>query len=143
MTTTDLGHLESVDPRVVWPNEESDFTPWLSDQKNLKILGKVLKTSLEFVSREEAVGPFSADIVCRNPDDGTQVVIENQLGADESRSPRKAPDLRGALRGGSGSLDREELHRPAPGRAGLAQRGVAQRHPILRPGDRSVEDRGF
>ena len=79
MATTNLGHLKPVDLRLVWPNEESDFTPWLADQKNLAILGEALGMSLEFVSREEAVGPYSADILCRDSNDGTQVVIENQL----------------------------------------------------------------
>ena len=79
MATTDLGRLEPVDLRKVWANEESDFTPWLADQKNLAILGDALGMSLEFVSREEAVGPYSADILCRDSNDGTQVVVENQL----------------------------------------------------------------
>ena len=79
MATTNLGRLEPVNLRRVWANEESDFTPWLADQKNLAILGDALGMSLEFVSREEAVGPYSADILCRDSNDGTQVVVENQL----------------------------------------------------------------
>ena len=34
---------------------------------------------LEFVAREEAVGPYSADILCRDSNEGTQVVVDNQL----------------------------------------------------------------
>ena len=60
MATTDLGRLEPVDLREVWPNEESDFTPWLADQKNLAILDDALGMPLEFVAREEAVGPIGA-----------------------------------------------------------------------------------
>jgi hypothetical protein len=80
MTTTDLGRLEPVDLRKVWPNEETDFTPWLADQSNLEILADALGMPLEFVEREKAVGPYSADILCRDSDDGTRVVVENQLG---------------------------------------------------------------
>lgn len=79
MATSELGRLKPVDLRKVWPDEESDFTPWLADQKNLAILGDELGMSLEFVSREEAVGPFSADILCQDSNDGTHVVVENQL----------------------------------------------------------------
>ena len=79
MATTDLGRLDPVDLREVWPNEESDFTPWLADEKNLEILADALGMPLELVGREEAVGPYSADILCRNSNDGTQVVVENQL----------------------------------------------------------------
>ena len=80
MATTDLGRLEPVNPQDVWPNEESDFTPWLADQANLAILGDALGRPLELVAREKAVGPYSADILCRDSDDGTRVVVENQLG---------------------------------------------------------------
>ena len=79
MMTTDLGSLEPVDLREVWKNEEADFTPWLADQKNLAILGDALGMPLEFVAREEAVGPYSADILCRDSNDRTEVVVENQL----------------------------------------------------------------
>ena len=80
MTITDLGRLEPVDLRKVWPNEETDFTPWLADQSNLEILAEALGMPLEFVEREKAVGPYSADMLCRDSDDGTRVVVENQLG---------------------------------------------------------------
>lgn len=79
MTTKSLGLLEPVDLRKVWPNEESDFTPWLADQENLAILADALGMPLEFVSHEEAVGPYSADILCRDPNEGTPVLVENQL----------------------------------------------------------------
>ena len=35
---------------------------------------------MEFVAREKKVGPYSADILCRDPNDQTKVVVENQLG---------------------------------------------------------------
>jgi len=79
MTTNNLGRLEPVDLRKVWPNEEIDFTPWLADQENLAILADALGMPLEFVSREEAVGSYSADILCRDSNDHTHVVVENQL----------------------------------------------------------------
>ena len=60
MATKSLGLLQPVDLRQVWPNEESDFTtPWLADEENLPILADALGMPLEFVSREEAVGPYS------------------------------------------------------------------------------------
>lgn len=76
----DIGRLEPIPLGTVWPNEEYDFTPWLAKQDNLEILGDALGMSLEFVGREESVGPYSADILCRDPNDQTKVVVENQLG---------------------------------------------------------------
>ena len=43
-------------------------------------LADALGMSLEFVAREEKAGPYSADILCRDPNDQTKVVVENQLG---------------------------------------------------------------
>ena len=79
MGSNNLGSLESIDPRNIWPNEESDFTPWLAEQGNLDMLGDALGMSLDFLDREAAVGPFSADILCQDTDTGGKVVIENQL----------------------------------------------------------------
>ena len=80
MAKASLGRLEPVAVREVWPNEESDFTPWLAEPENLGVLADALGMSLEFVAREEKVGPYSADILCRDPNDQTKVVVENQLG---------------------------------------------------------------
>ncbi len=68
---------EDVDVRELWPNEASDFTPWLA--KNLDALGEVLGLKLEFISMEEPVGPFSLDILAKDVNSGALVAIENQL----------------------------------------------------------------
>ncbi len=79
-----ISTLESVDVRSVWPDESSDFTPWLAEPENLARLGDELGLTLEPGGTEQAVGSFSADILCRRLDGGSDeeswVVIENQYG---------------------------------------------------------------
>ncbi len=53
----DLGRLSRMDPREVWKNEATDFTPWLA--KNLNHLGEVLGLELEIIQQEASVGDFS------------------------------------------------------------------------------------
>ena len=81
MSTSDLvlGHLERVDLRSVWSNEAYDFTPWLSRADNLVKLGQVLGLDLELEGTEQGVGPYSADIVCKDTVSDRYVLIENQL----------------------------------------------------------------
>lgn len=66
-----------IDARKMWPKEASDFTPWLSD--NLEELAEKIGIELEFVDREVSVGPYSADILAKDAENGNFVVIENQL----------------------------------------------------------------
>ena len=73
----EIARLEPVDLKKVWPNEASDFTPWLD--ANLDRLGEALGINLEFVQREAPVGPFSLDILAKDEDADRKVVIENQL----------------------------------------------------------------
>ena len=74
----EVARLEPVDLRNVWPNEASDFTPWLAD--NLDVLGDALDLEdVEHVETEAPVGSFSLDIRAKDAD-GRAVVIENQLG---------------------------------------------------------------
>ena len=79
MTTEKLGKLEQIDLRSVWKNEEIDFTTWLVKEENLNDLRYLLGISLEFPEREKSVGPYYADVLCRDTDDNSYVVIENQL----------------------------------------------------------------
>jgi hypothetical protein len=74
-----LGKLTKLDLRQVWLNEASSFTPWLAEPQNLAILGEELGIELELEAQEEAVGPFRADILCKDVDTDAWVLIENQL----------------------------------------------------------------
>ena len=79
MTTQKLGRLEPVDLREAWESEPQDFTPWLARDENLAVLSKTLNMELEAEGTEQKVGPFSADILCRDTQDDSLVLIENQL----------------------------------------------------------------
>jgi hypothetical protein len=79
MVTMQLGRLERHDLRAAWDNEATAFTPWLAKPENLAMLGEVLGMELELEAKERAVGPFKADLLCRNAEDDHWVLIENQL----------------------------------------------------------------
>ena len=74
-----LGRLTAVDLREVWTSESGDFTPWLARPENLAVLGETLELDLELEAQEKAVGPFRADILCRDTGSSAWVLIENQL----------------------------------------------------------------
>lgn len=74
-----LGRLESVDVRKYWEHEALEFTPWLAQDENLQLLGETIGLPLELVDKEKAVGPFSADILCKRQGSDEWVIIENQL----------------------------------------------------------------
>ena len=76
--TPSLSRLERVDVRSVWANEATAFTPWLSQADNLALLGDALGLELELEAQEREVGPFRADLLCKDGD-GHFVLIENQL----------------------------------------------------------------
>ncbi len=81
MTVPELGKLERVEPRTIWPNEANDFTPWLAD--NLDLLGEELGLDLEFDETESSVGDFSVDITAKVSGRNAVVIIENQLAATD------------------------------------------------------------
>ncbi len=78
-TTKPLGRLEKVDLREIWNSEAGDFTPWLAREDNLAILGDAIGIDLVLESQEKDVGPFRADIVCKDTTNDSWVLIENQL----------------------------------------------------------------
>lgn len=63
----------------MWENEAGDFTPWLADPENLRLLGDTLGMVLDDARTEQTVGSFSADIVATNTATNHRVLIENQL----------------------------------------------------------------
>lgn len=81
-----LGRIEKVELRDVWVDEARDFTPWLALPENLEILGDTLGIDLELEAQEKDVGPFHADLLCRNTaESDSWVVIENQLEKTDHR----------------------------------------------------------
>jgi Domain of unknown function (DUF4268) len=78
MNKPSLANLVRVEPREAWQSESGDFTPWLAQEQNFKVLADTLHfTEAEVETTERAIGSFSADIVARDRD-GT-ILIENQL----------------------------------------------------------------
>jgi len=77
--TYDLGKIEQVDVREIWEKEDTEFTPWLAKQENIERLGLALGIDLVVEAEEKEVGPFRADILCKNEATEEWVLIENQL----------------------------------------------------------------
>jgi hypothetical protein len=80
-----LGRLQTVELREIWEDEARDFTPWLAREDNLALLGETVGLELEFEKQEAAVGPYSADILCKNIADDSWVLIENQVEKTDHR----------------------------------------------------------
>jgi len=74
-----LGKLTKIELRDIWKSEAQDFTPWLAQPENLTILAETLSMELEIEAREREVGPFRADLLCKDLIDDSRVLIENQL----------------------------------------------------------------
>ena len=75
----ELGRLQKVELRKVWDTEDRDFTPWLAHPDNISVLSDTLGLELEVEAQEKNVGPFRADILCRDTHSDSYVLIENQL----------------------------------------------------------------
>ena len=80
-----LGRLSAVDLRDAWSSEAQHFTPWLAEAGNLELLGRTLDLELEVDSVEKAVGPYRADILCREAGTDRLVLIENQIEATDHK----------------------------------------------------------
>lgn len=74
-----LAKLKQVDLRELWPEEDKDFTPWLSSKDGLAVLNETLGMELELENTEVYVGNYRADIVAKDTITDSYVVIENQL----------------------------------------------------------------
>ena len=87
MTTAkpSLGRLARVDLREVWINESTFFTPWLARDENIELLGDAIGLSLDVEAQAKQVGPFRADILCKDTATDHWVLIENQLESTDHR----------------------------------------------------------
>ena len=74
-----LGKFEHVDLRDIWGYEASGFTPWLAREENLAGLGQTIGMKLELVGQEKDIGPFRADILCKDSLTQDYVIIKSQL----------------------------------------------------------------
>jgi len=74
-----LGRLEKVDLHEFWGGDMAEFTPWLAEAENLRFLGESIGSELELEARESDLGPFRADILCKDKATDHWVLIENQL----------------------------------------------------------------
>ncbi len=72
MEEHNIGRIERVHLREVWPHEALDFT------ENLDVLSEELGITLTDAETEGSAGDFSVDVVAKDDADRT-VVIENQL----------------------------------------------------------------
>ena len=73
----EIGRVQFVPVRDVWPNEASSFTPWLL--QNETILGDLLGIEISLARNEHKVGDFSLDLLGTNLSDDTPLIVENQL----------------------------------------------------------------
>ena len=78
---TDLGRLQSIDPRSVWKHEAHDFTPWLL--ANSDVLADALGIDLELSAAEHPVGGFNLDLIGRDLTNNCVLIVENQLAATD------------------------------------------------------------
>ena len=83
MAKASLGRLEPVAVREVWPNEESDFTPWLAEPENLGVLADALGMSLEFVGARGKGGA----VFSRHPLPGSERPDQSR-GGEPARADR-------------------------------------------------------
>src|SRR5215203_5282830 len=72
-----LGRLQALDPRSVWPREAHDFTPWLLENEDA--LAEALGLDLELSAAEHPVGGFALDLVGRDMTNDCVLIVENQL----------------------------------------------------------------
>ena len=65
--------------KKVWVKEAGEFTPWLAQEANIELLGEAIGIELDVEAQEKSVGPFRADILCKDTASDNWVLIENQL----------------------------------------------------------------
>lgn len=79
----ELGKIQNVFLKELWPGEATHFTPWLA--QNLDVLADKLGMDLELEATEVSIGDFSADIIAIDLATNKRVIIENRFGSTDHR----------------------------------------------------------
>ena len=74
-----LGKLEKVKIREIWKHEALDFTTWLAKEENIELLSDAIKIDIDVIETEASVGQFNVDILAKNNNTESKIIIENQL----------------------------------------------------------------
>lgn len=73
-----LNRLEEIkDLKIIWPNEASDFTPWLSQDDNISLLADAVGLDILLMKGESPVGDFNVDIFTTETGTDRKIIIEN------------------------------------------------------------------
>ncbi len=83
-TNKNLGRLEEVNIRELWPHEQYDFSNWLAKEENIELLNETVGLTLTDIDKEVYVGTYRCDLVAVDETTGIKVIIENQLDANKS-----------------------------------------------------------
>ena len=76
----ELGKLEKVvDLRSIWPNEAQDFTKWLAQENNIKLLSEEIGINITVDEIEASTGRYNVDIKAHDEETEKTIIIENQL----------------------------------------------------------------
>lgn len=76
--------LETVPLRKIWA-KEPEFSAWLAESKNIKLLSSELGLDMLTEETEAGVGDFSADILAREDGGNRKIIIENQYGETDHK----------------------------------------------------------
>jgi hypothetical protein len=74
-----LGRLEKVNLIEVWNHEARDFTNWLAKEENITLLSDTIGIDIEVMETEASVGSFNVDILAKDINSDSKIIIENQL----------------------------------------------------------------
>jgi hypothetical protein len=74
-----LGKFMKIDLREIWKHEAINFTKWLAQEENIKLLGDEIGLDIQVIKTEASVGSFSVDILAEETSTGKSIIIENQL----------------------------------------------------------------
>jgi hypothetical protein len=79
MAGYNLGQIKKVELRNAWKHEALDFTNWLAEEENLRLLSDEIGIDIKLIQTEATVGRFNVDILAEEETTDNKIIIENQL----------------------------------------------------------------